>query len=121
MLMVQLHLTIHLDVDGQVTFNDTTDASSTTNGSVQIDGGVGIVKKLFVGDDTKIENTTESTSKDSNGSLIVDGGVGIEKIFNIGGSGVIAGRLDVNNTEESTSHIFWCCCCRWWSWSCKKY
>jgi hypothetical protein len=38
-----------LDVDGVSTFNDATDATSTTNASVQIDGGVGIVKKLFVG------------------------------------------------------------------------
>ena len=88
-----------LDVDGQTTFNDATEASSINNGSVQIDGGVGIVKKLFVGDDTKIEGTTESTSKDT-GALIVEGGVGIEKNLNIGGSGVIAGRLDVDNADE---------------------
>ena len=91
-----------LDVDGQTTFNDATDASSTTTGSVQIDGGVGIVKKLFVGDDTKIESTTQSSSKDT-GALIVEGGVGIEKNINIGGSGVIAGRLDVDDITESTS------------------
>ena len=91
-----------LDVDGVVTFNDSTDSSSTSTGSVQIDGGVGIVKKLFVGDDTKIEGTTQSTSKDS-GALIVEGGVGIEKNINIGGSGVIAGRLDVDDQTESDS------------------
>tara|TARA_R100001480_G_scaffold88794_1_gene95857 strand:+ start:11902 stop:15147 length:3246 start_codon:yes stop_codon:yes gene_type:complete len=91
-----------LDVDGGVTVNDSTDASSTTTGSVQIDGGVGIVKKLFVGDDTKIEGTTSSTSKDT-GALIVEGGVGIEENINIGGYGVIAGRLDVNDVTDSTS------------------
>jgi len=48
-----------LDVDGVSTFNDLTDATSITSASVQIDGGVGIVKKLFVGDDTKIEGTLE--------------------------------------------------------------
>ena len=68
--MVQLHLialdvdgatTLNstLDVDGVSTFNDETDATSTTNASVQIDGGVGIVKKLFVGQETKLENTLE--------------------------------------------------------------
>ncbi len=51
-----------LDVDGKATFNDTTDATSKTDASVQIDGGVGIVKKLFVGDDTKIEGTLELES-----------------------------------------------------------
>ena len=48
-----------LDVDGISTFNNVTDATSTIDASVQIDGGVGIVKKLFVGDDTKIEGTLE--------------------------------------------------------------
>ena len=91
-----------LDVDGQSNFNDTTDSSSTSSGSVQISGGVGIAKKLFVGSDTKIEGTTDSTSKDT-GTLIVEGGVGIEKNLNIGGSGVIAGRLDVNDGTESTA------------------
>jgi len=51
-----------LDVDGVSTFNDATDATSTTNASVQIDGGVGIVKKLFVGSDTKIIGTLELDS-----------------------------------------------------------
>ena len=91
-----------LDVDGPATFNDATDASSTTTGSVQIDGGVGIVKKLFVGDDTQILGTTESTGKD-NGALIVEGGVGIEKNLNVGGATNIDGRLDVNDGTESTN------------------
>ena len=38
-------------------------------------------KKLFVGGQTKIEDTTDSTNKDS-GALIVEGGVGIEKKLN---------------------------------------
>jgi len=39
-----------LDVDGKTTFNNVTDATSpTSSSSVQIDGGVGIVKSLFVG------------------------------------------------------------------------
>ena len=103
---VQLNNT--LDVDGLTTFNEGTDASSTTNASVQIDGGVGIVKKLFVGDDTKILGTTESTSKDI-GALVVEGGVGLEKNLNVGGdinssaNGIFAGRLDVNSTQTSTS------------------
>ena len=53
-----------LDVDGKATFNDTTDATSITSASVQMDGGVGIVKKLYVGDDThtkKVESKIDYT------------------------------------------------------------
>ena len=85
-----------LDVDGLATFNNETDALSPTTGSVQIDGGVGIVKKLYVGDDTKILGITESTSKDT-GALVVEGGVGIEKKLNVGSDAKIDG------TTQSTS------------------
>jgi len=51
-----------LDVDGLTTFNDVTEATSTASASVQIDGGVGIVKKLFVGGDTKLESSLELES-----------------------------------------------------------
>ena len=92
-----------LDVDGKATFNDTTEAtSSSAPASVQIDGGVGIVKKLFVGGDTKIESTTQSTNKDT-GALIVEGGVGIEKNTSIGGDATVTGRLDVDDTTQSTN------------------
>ena len=36
---------------GTATFTDATDASSTTTGSVVVEGGVGVAKKLHVGDD----------------------------------------------------------------------
>lgn len=66
-----------LDVDGISTFNNVTDATSTTDASVQIDGGVGIVKKLFVGSDTKIIGTLELDNSliDINGET----GVGVAK------------------------------------------
>ena len=76
---------VALDVDGLVTFDDETEASSTTEAAVEIAGGVGIVKKLFVGSDTKIEGTTQSISN-TTGALIVSGGVGIAKTVNVGGS-----------------------------------
>ena len=97
---VQLNNT--LDVDGLVTSNETTDASSTTNASVGISGGVGIAKRLIVGDQTLLQSQQQSTAT-SSGSLVVSGGVGVDKNINIGGSGVIAGRLDVDSTQGSTS------------------
>ena len=98
-----------LDVDGKATFNNTDDSTGTTSSSsVQIDGGVGIVKKLFVGGQTKIEDTTDSTDKDT-GALIVEGGVGIEKNLNVGINVDITGTLDVtgvsnfNNTTDASN------------------
>ena len=83
-----------LDVDGLATFNNVTDSTSPTdNSSVQIDGGVGIVKRLNVGGQTIISDQTESGSKDA-GALIVDGGVGIEKRLNVGGNALISGDTD---------------------------
>ncbi len=77
-----------LDVDGKTTFNDSTEAASTTNASVQMDGGVGIVKKLIVGGQTILQSNIQSTNKDT-GSLIVEGGVGIEKRLNVGEKTII--------------------------------
>ena len=92
-----------LDVDGKATFNDPTDSTSTTSSSsVQIDGGVGIVKKLFVGDDTKIEGITESVDTTS-GALVVDGGVGIAKRLNVGGDALILGTT--GSTDKDTGAL----------------
>ena len=87
-----------LDVDGNTTFNSTVDATSSTLASVQIDGGVGIVKKLFVGGDTKIESTQESGSF-STGALVVDGGVGIAKKLNVEGAVDFNSTLNVENSS----------------------
>ena len=55
--MVQPHLIITLDVDGDTTFNSTQESTNTTSGSVQVDGGVGIVKRLNVGGDVNFSST----------------------------------------------------------------
>jgi hypothetical protein len=43
-----------LTSNGTTTFTSSTDSSSTATGAVQISGGVGIVKNLYVGGDTSI-------------------------------------------------------------------
>jgi len=71
-----------LNVDGLATFNDPFDATSSANGSVHVDGGVGIVKKLFVGNDTKVESSTGATASNAVAALQVVGGAAIgEKLF----------------------------------------
>ena len=72
-----------LNVEGKATFNDETNpTSSDSEASVHIDGGVGIVMKLFVGDDTKVESDTGATGSDAVAALQVVGGTAIgEKLF----------------------------------------
>jgi hypothetical protein len=61
---------------GRVLVDDTTDATSTTNGSIQTDGGLSVVKKSVLGGQVKILDTTASTST-TTGALVVSGGIGI--------------------------------------------
>jgi len=86
-----------LDVTGVSNFNNATDASSSgSGGAVTIDGGAGIVKKLFVGGDTKVESSTGATNS-SSGALQVVGGVGIgEKLF-------VGGDTKVESSTTSTN------------------
>jgi hypothetical protein len=91
-----------LDVGGIVTFNDTTNSLSNTDGSVIINGGVGIAKNLYIGGLLNINDTTQSSSTE-NGSLIVDGGVGIAKNLNVGGDMELNGVFTINNTNNSIS------------------
>jgi len=71
-----------LNVNELATFNDPFDATSSANGSVHVDGGVGIVKRLFVGKDTKVESTTGAVGSGVTAALQVVGGTAIgEKLF----------------------------------------
>ena len=73
-----------LDVDGLTTFNNTTDATSTTSASVQLDGGLGVVKQIYIGGIARVQDSTDSSSC-TTGALTVAGGVGISKNLNICG------------------------------------
>ena len=81
-----------LDVNGNTNFNSENDATSqTSGGSVTIDGGAAIAKKLYIGGVTTIENEIDSNTT-TDGSLVVKGGVGIVKNTNIGGNVIISGN-----------------------------
>ena len=110
----------NLNVEGIARFNNTAQSNTKDDGSVIVEGGIGIEKNVNIGGNTEIDgtlgvdgvttlkNTTESTTKD-NGALVVEGGVGIEKNVNIGGNTEIDGTLGVDgvttlkNTTESTT------------------
>ena len=51
-----------LDVDGDVTFNSTTQSTNKDSGALIVEGGVGIEKNLNVGQNTKLVGTLELDS-----------------------------------------------------------
>jgi hypothetical protein len=109
-----------LNVDGIATYNNTTQSTTKDNGSLIVEGGVGIEKNINVGGNSSVtgnsavggiatfNNTAQSTTKDD-GAVVIEGGVGIEKNLNVGGNTEVDGTLGVdgittlkNTTESST-------------------
>ena len=95
-----------------LTLAGTTDASSSTTGTLKVAGGVGVAKKLYVGTDLAVTaNTTFSGTTDSSssttGAVIITGGVGIAKKLYVGtdlavtGNTTITGNLTVNGTTTT--------------------
>lgn len=87
-----------------VKINGTTNSIGTETGSLQVVGGVGIGKNLYVGADLQVNGifTASNTVKlvdltDSNststGALIVSGGVGIAKNLFVGSSATFSGNV----------------------------
>ena len=62
-----------LDVTGTVDINDTTESTSTTTGALKVDGGVGIVKDLFVGYDLDVDGVANLDNTDIDGTFTMDG------------------------------------------------
>tara|TARA_R100001443_G_scaffold6349_2_gene15185 strand:+ start:311 stop:3643 length:3333 start_codon:yes stop_codon:yes gene_type:complete len=99
-----------LDVDGKTTFNNDTEASSTLLASVQMDGGVGIVKNLIIGGITEVKSSQGSASP-ATGALQVTGGVGIgenlhvDDDLNVKGNTVLGDTTNDTTTVSGTLHV----------------
>ena len=72
-----------LNVEDLVTFKDDTGNINTTDAAVEISGGVGIAKKLFIGGDTKNKSLLmRLASINGVGALKVNGGAAIgQRLF----------------------------------------
>lgn len=105
-----------LGVDGITTLRNPAESTTKDNGSLVVEGGVGIEKNVNIGGNTEVDgtlgvdgvttlrNTAESTTKD-NGSLVVEGGVGIEKNVNIGGNTEVDGTLGVDGVTNLRNNL----------------
>jgi len=85
----------------RVEINNSTTASSTTTGALQVAGGVGMTGKLYVGGIVNATDTTQATGTAS-GALIVSGGAGIAKNCYVGGDMLVTGDFTVNGTFTTT-------------------
>ena len=82
-----------------ISIDATTDSSSVTTGSFHTDGGVGIVKKLYVGTDLDVNGTTNLDAVDIDGATQIDATVSV---------GVDATGYDVKMFGDTTG--------KYWLW-----
>lgn len=93
--------TFDLDSAVVMNVNNTAGSTSSSNGALVVDGGVGIAENLNVGGNTRItgsvtiDSTTASTTT-STGAIVVTGGAGVGGNLNVGGNTVITGNATVN-------------------------
>jgi cytoskeletal protein CcmA (bactofilin family) len=80
---------------GIIKINNTTNATSTSTGSIITLGGIGTAKDIFCGGGIKVQSTTNSTTTTS-GSAVFAGGLGIAKDTFTGGIMNINGCTGIN-------------------------
>jgi hypothetical protein len=112
-------VTDNFNVNGTLTNNNTTDAtSSTVGGSVTFPGGLAVAKKVFVGTDLsaggliRFTDTTEAETNLSSGSVILEGGIVVKRrlvvvgniyvqsnLFGIGGNIMVGDNVIIGDTS----------------------
>ena len=94
-----------LDVTGVTNLNNTTDAtSSTAGGSLTVDGGAGIAKKLFVGTDFAVGgNSTLTGTLGVTGASTLSSTLGVTGATTLSSTLGVTGTTTLSNTTDATS------------------
>ena len=90
-----------VNFDNKVVLTNTTASTSKTSGSVVISGGVGIDKKLFVGDDITAFNTSDKKLKDN----ITPIPEALDKVISISGNTFVWNSQSDYEGKEDTGVI----------------
>jgi len=91
-----------LTVTGRALIDDTTDATTTTNGSLQTDGGLSVVKKVYIGETITsvgrmICDAADDATSTTTGAIKTDGGISATKAVYVGG------RIRTDDLTQATS------------------
>jgi len=95
------------NVSGLASFTNTADSSSPTSGALTIVGGLGIGKKLYVGDigvftGNIVATSITDSSSTTTGSIVSLGGLGIAKSAKIGQTLAVADATTLSSTLSVT-------------------
>ena len=91
-----------LKINTKTNISSNENSTSSSTGSLVLNGGLGIDKDLQTNGSININLTTNSTEKDM-GSLIVKGGIGVEKNIYLGGELITDSFLNTRRVSRNSS------------------